>query len=295
MLQPGWSAGSFRTCWTACARKRGRAEREASRPALWAGTGGGVRVVGLCRCRAALVAEVEVGEVGLAAVGGEVDGGLEWLVEHERVAVKRGEAGESIGRRNSQTAARSGLSPPGQRVGELAGHAFGAERFGAGDAVGVEYERGGPAGGELRDAAERVRVVERALEFGVEDRVGLAGFVAAGVADRLLAFVVGPAGAVGDHVAVVAGEEVADDRFERVQLAGGGVHEPGAEVVAEAEVAVGRLGLAQALCVAAFAVFLVAAARSSSSSRRGAGEERLFAGGLVVVVLGELLVDEVDA
>ena len=36
------------------------------------------------------------------------------------------------------------------------------------------------------------------------------------------------------------------------------------------------------------------AARSSSSSRRGAGEERLFAGGLVVLVVGEVFVDEVD-
>ena len=105
-------------------------------------------------------------------------------------------------------------------------------------------------------AAERVGVLERALEFGVEDGVELSGFVAAGVADWLLAVLVGPAGAVGDHVAVVAGEEVADDRFERVQLAGGGVHQSGAEVVAEPEVAVGGLGLAQALCLAVFAVFL---------------------------------------
>ena len=84
------------------------------------------------------------------------------------------------------------------------GHAFGAERLGAGDAVGVEDECGGPAGGELGDPAERVGVVERALEFGVEDRVGVAGLVAAGVADGLLAFLVGPAGAVGDHIAVVS-------------------------------------------------------------------------------------------
>ena len=98
--------------------------------------------------------------------------------------------------------------------------------------------------GELGEPTERVGVLERALQLRVEDGVGLSGFVAAGVADRLLAFLVGPAGAVGDYVAAVVGEEVADDRFERVQLAGGGVHEPGAEVVAEAEVAVGRLGLA---------------------------------------------------
>ena len=160
-------------------------------------------------------------------------------------------------------------------------------------AVWVECERGGPAGGELRDAAEGVGVLERALEFGVEDRVGLAGFVAAGVADWLLAVLVGPAGAVGDHVAVVLGEEVADDRFERVQLAGGGVDEPGAQVVAEPEVAVGCLGLAQALRVAAFAVFL-SGGTELVVVEAAAGEERLFSGGLVVLVVGELLVDEVD-
>ena len=61
-----------------------------------------------------------------------------------------------MGRRKSQTAARSGLGPPGRGVLEFAGHAFGAECFGAGDAVGVEHEGGGPAGGEVRDAAEWV-------------------------------------------------------------------------------------------------------------------------------------------
>ena len=130
-------------------------------------------------------------------------------------------------------------------------------------------------------------------ELGVEDGVGLAGFVAAGVADWLLAVLVGPAGAVGDDVAVVVGEEVADDRFERVELAGGGVDEPGAEVVPEPEVAVGRLGLAQALRVAAFAVFLSGGAEVVVVEG-GAGEERLFAGGLVVLVVGEVFVDEVD-
>ena len=56
--------------------------REARRSRRW-----------LCRCRVGLVGEVEVGEVGLCPVGGELDGGLERLVEHERVAVKGGEAG----------------------------------------------------------------------------------------------------------------------------------------------------------------------------------------------------------
>ena len=39
----------------------------------------------------------------------------------------------------------------------------------------------------------------------------MAGLVAAGVADGLLALGVGPAGAVGDQLAVVADEQVADD------------------------------------------------------------------------------------
>jgi hypothetical protein len=78
----------------------------------------------------------------------------------------------------------------------------------------------------VRDTAERVGVLERAVQLCVEDGAGLAGFVSAGVADRLLALLVCPAGAVGDGVAVVVGEKVADDRFERVQLAGRGSMSP---------------------------------------------------------------------
>jgi hypothetical protein len=63
----------------------------------------------------------------------------------------------------------------------------------------------------LRDAAEWVGVCERALELSVEDRVELARLVAACVADGLLAFGVGPTGAVGDQLAVVADEQLADD------------------------------------------------------------------------------------
>ena len=56
--------------------------------------------------------------------------------------------------------------------------------------------------------AQRVGVGERAFELGVDDRVDVARLVAAGVADGLLAFGVGPAGAVGDQLAVVADEQV---------------------------------------------------------------------------------------
>ena len=80
--------GRYRTCWTAYAEKGGGREclpprvlagREARRSRRW-----------LCRCRLGFVGEVEVGEVGLCPVGGELDGGLERFVKHERVAVKRG-------------------------------------------------------------------------------------------------------------------------------------------------------------------------------------------------------------
>jgi hypothetical protein len=77
------------------------------------------------------------------------------------------------------------------------------------------------------------------------------------------------------------------------RLAGGGVHEPGAQVVAEPQVAVGCLGLTQALRVAACAVFL-SGGTQLVVVEAGAGEERLLACGLVVLVVGELLMDEVD-
>jgi hypothetical protein len=53
-------------------------------------------------------------------------------------------------------------------------------------------------------------VVERALELGFDDRIDGRGFVSAGVAGRLLAFGIGPAGTVGDRLAVVTDEQPAD-------------------------------------------------------------------------------------
>jgi hypothetical protein len=81
-----------------------------------------------------------------------------------------------------------------------------AEHLGAGDTAGVEHERSRPAGGELGDASERIGVGERAFELGLDDRVDSAWFVAAGVADGLLAFWVGPAGSIGDQLVVVPDE-----------------------------------------------------------------------------------------
>jgi hypothetical protein len=101
--------------------------------------------------------------------------------------------------------------------------------------------------------------------------------VAAGVADLLLTLVVGPACAVGDHVAVVAGEQVADDRLERVQLAGGGVHQPGADVMAESEVGADRVGVAGAMPLLALAVVLGGLAQLVVVEL-GAGEVGLLAG-----------------
>ena len=106
----GEGAGGYRTCWTVSASKKGRALGLPPRACWLGGTGGrAVRAAGYAAARLGVVAEVELGEVGLGAVDGELDGGLERLVEHERVAVQGREAGESIGRRNSHTAARSGL------------------------------------------------------------------------------------------------------------------------------------------------------------------------------------------
>jgi hypothetical protein len=104
---------------------------------------------------------------------------------------------------------------------EFAAHALAAERLGARDAVGVEHERGRAARDEGGDAAQRVGLVEGAPQLGGDDRVDGLRIVPAGLADRALALGVGPAGAVGDHVAVVARQEVADDRAQRVEPGAG--------------------------------------------------------------------------
>ena len=97
--------------------------------------------------------------------------------------------------------------------------------------------------------------------------------VASALADGPLAFGVGPAGAVGDHVAVVAREQVADDRAQRVELGGGGVDQAGAQVVAEPEVGAHGVGLALALLVAALA-FLGGGVAQVGRVEAGAGEVR---------------------
>ena len=85
--------------------------------------------------------------------------------------------------------------------------------------------------------------------------------MAAGVADGLLALAVAPAGAVGDQLALVAGEQVADDRLERLQLRVAGVDQAGAQVVAEPEVRARRLDLAGARVGALRAVLLAGGAQ----------------------------------
>jgi hypothetical protein len=131
----------------------------------------------------------------------------------------------------------------------------------------------------LRDPAERVGDGERAVELGLDDRIDVAWFVAAGVADGLLALRVGPAGAVRDQVAVVAREQVADDPLERVQLGVAGLDQAGADVVSEPEVAAGGLGVPARACA-------VASSRRARRSRPPRGDR----GGVV-----ELLVDKVAA
>jgi hypothetical protein len=103
-------------------------------------------------------------------VGGDLDAGLNPFVEHERVAMKRRELWGEHRAETFPTAAPRGSARPAA-VGELAGHAIGAEGVGAGDAGGVEHERGGPPAGELRDPAEWAGVLERPVGFGVVDSV----------------------------------------------------------------------------------------------------------------------------
>jgi hypothetical protein len=77
------------------------------------------------------------------------------------------------------------------------------------------------------------------------------GLVASAVPDRPLALGVGPAGAVGDQLAVVAHEQAADDLSERFQLSVCWLPQAGSDVMPESEVAAGRFGIAGAgLCPA---------------------------------------------
>ena len=71
-----------------------------------------------------------------------------------------------------------------------------------------------------------------------------AGVVASSVAHVALALVVGPAGAVGDELSVLADEQPAEDLAERVQLGFSGLDQAGAAIVPE--VTSGRLGVASA-------------------------------------------------
>ena len=154
-----------------------------------------------------------------------------------------------------------------QRVAELALDPLGAERLVAGDSRGVEHECGAESGGELGDAAQRVRVGERAPELGIEDRVYVARLVATGVADGLLALGVGPAGAVGDQLVVVADEQPADDVPDRAQLAFAGLDQSGADVVPEPDIAARGFRLPRRRW-ARRCSSSAAASRSSSSSIR---------------------------
>ena len=193
---------------------------------------------------------------------------------------------------NAHSGGAQRLLAAGEGVAQLARHALGAERLGPGHAVGVEHERGAPARDQLGDAVQRVGVLERAPQLGVDDRVDVARLAAAGVADGLLALGVGPAGAVGDQLRVVLAQQPADDLAQRAELVVGGVGQRGADVVAEGEVAGGRLGVAGAFGGAPLAVLLGGVAQLVVVEARAA-EVGLLAGGLAVGV-GELLADGVE-
>jgi len=141
-------------------------------------------------------------------VGVEVDGRLCGLIDDERVAVERNERGRQHRPNELPHGIAQRAVAGGKVVSELARHALGPQRFGPGHGGGIEHEGGCPAGRELRNTSERVGIGERAFERSVDDRVELAQFVAAGVADGALALGVGPAGDVGDQLAVVVDEQV---------------------------------------------------------------------------------------
>jgi hypothetical protein len=149
---------------------------------------------------------------------GEVDGRLDRILDDERVAVELDERGREHRAHELPQGGPEVVVATGERVAELVCHPLGSERLGAGDAGGVECEGGTQPGRELRDPAQRVGVGECAVELVGDDRVGVAGFVAAGVADGLLAFGVGPAGALGDQLPVVADEQPADDLPDGAKL-----------------------------------------------------------------------------
>ena len=147
----------------------------------------------------------------------EVDGRLVVLVADERVAVQRRQRRREHRTHELPDACSQRAVTARQCVGELATHPIRAERFRAGDAGGIEHECGAQARGELCDAPERVGVGERTFELGLDDRVDVAWFVAAGVADGPLALGVGPAGAVGDQLAVVPDEQQGTVRSSRLR------------------------------------------------------------------------------
>ena len=114
----------------------------------------------------------------------------------------------------------------------------------------------------------------------------------AGVTDGLLALGIGPAGAVGDQLAVVADEQPADDVPDGAKLGFAGLDQSGADVVPEPEIAARGFGLARPRLHPARLVLRGGVAELAIVDP-GAGEVGLLSRGRGPVVL-ELLVDEVD-
>src|SRR3954454_19640947 len=109
-----------------------------------------------------VVAEVELVELGVGAVGGEIDAGLAAAVEDEGVLVELHEARREDRAHERPQRGAQRLFAAGEGVAQLARHALGAERLGPGHAVWVEQERGAPARDQLGDAVQRVGDIERA-------------------------------------------------------------------------------------------------------------------------------------
>jgi hypothetical protein len=154
----------------------------------------------------------------------EPDGAVLRLVEHERVAVELDQVGRQERPHELPYGSPERVLAAGKGVLELAGHAsFAAERLGARHAVWGSGRRRPPSGrrvGRFLVAARvrrgRVAVRRRRSRRCGEARSGWCPRWAVGARGR-------SSRAVGDHFAVVGGEQAAHDRLDGLQLVGGGV------------------------------------------------------------------------
>ena len=208
------------------------------------------------------VVEVEIVEAGVAAVGGEVDGAA---LGRRRSRTRRGAARRAAARASgagtSTARARSGSSPPGSASSSLR----------LMRSLPSTLVRVTPSGSSTNAAAQRATsaAIPRSGSGSASARSSSAStiastglrLVAAALADGALALGVGPAGAVGDHVAVVA-RRAGGRRSRAARRAGRGWGRSGRR---------GGRGRARGWCASASALalaLLVARARGRRRRRR---------------------------